>query len=320
MRSEKTGSITLLPNQKLALEGQARSRILEEMAQGVLDKVQIHQAETERGSPEDWFQKGESFYYGHGVPQSFEEAVNCYITASKMNHLDAQCNFTYMLLTGQGIACDPERAFRLFWHVRQKSEDAGEAGSYSWVASVLNLAYCYDIGLGVEKDEDFANYLASARIKEALPCFHWPNFTRPGRPASFFTSFDLPYIPPPKLGVDIEGLYSPHKIKVIRYDSQRFKGLVLVVTNSDGPMKTGDLVELDFFSRWNCAITEEGGNPASGLIITEESDSGERDFKNLEAGVIGKIVNRRIKFQNWDDKKMIVDRLQRMGIGPFEID
>ena len=55
---------------------------------------------------ESWFQKGEDYFYGHGVPQDYAEAVKWWRKAAEQGNADAQLRLGHCYRNGHGVPQD----------------------------------------------------------------------------------------------------------------------------------------------------------------------------------------------------------------------
>jgi hypothetical protein len=95
---------------------------------------------------QDYFYKGEQYYYGQGVPLNYEEAAQWYIKASELGHVEAQTALGSMYRDGMGVRQDNAEAVRLFRLAAEKG-NADAQGNLGWI---------YQEGLGVPQSHEEA--------------------------------------------------------------------------------------------------------------------------------------------------------------------
>ena len=91
---------------------------------------------------ESWYQAGEKYHCGEGVPQDLAEAVKWYRRAAERGHAGAQSDLGYCYVNGEGVPQDFEEAFK--WY--RKAAEQGD------VRTQTHLGYCYANGEGVPQD------------------------------------------------------------------------------------------------------------------------------------------------------------------------
>jgi TPR repeat protein len=91
---------------------------------------------------ENWFQTGEKYYFGQGVPQDYAEAVRWYRKAAEQNHAEAQYALGYCYENGEGVEQDYVEAVR--WYRR--------AAEQNFAPAQYNLGDCYRRGEGVQEN------------------------------------------------------------------------------------------------------------------------------------------------------------------------
>jgi TPR repeat protein len=109
---------------------------------------------------ESWYQTGEKYSCGEGVPQDLEEAAKWYRRAAERDHASAQHDLAYCYTNGEGVPQDFEEAFK--WY-RKAAEQGG-------VRMQTTLGYYYAIGEGVPQDfeEAFKWYRKAAEQGDAV--------------------------------------------------------------------------------------------------------------------------------------------------------
>lgn len=77
---------------------------------------------------EEYFQKGNDYYFGDGVEQDYAEAVKWYQKAAEQGYADAQYSLGYCYENGQGVLKSTAEAVK--WYTKaseQGYEDAKKA-------------------------------------------------------------------------------------------------------------------------------------------------------------------------------------------------
>lgn len=128
---------------------------------------------------ETYYRTAEDYYYGrNGKAQDYEEAVNWYNKAAELGHAEALYSLGYCYEKGEGVDFDEGEAFewylkaaelghlrsqtevgRLFYMTDQYEEAVPwllKAGERDDVDAQRLLGYCYEVGLGVDKDKNEA--------------------------------------------------------------------------------------------------------------------------------------------------------------------
>lgn len=100
-------------------------------------------------SPKMLFDIGEKYYYGNGVEQSYEKAVEWYEKAANHGYADAQCSLGYMYSSGKGVKQNYRKAVE--WY--EKAANQGHAKGQ------FNLGTMYYNGRGVSKNIEKAKAL-----------------------------------------------------------------------------------------------------------------------------------------------------------------
>lgn len=120
----------------------------------------FHEAKKEvKHSPEKLFALGENYYYGNGVVQSYEKAIEWYEKAANQGFEEAQCTLGYMYSNGKGVKQNYYKAVE--WY--RKAANKGYAkGQY-------NLGTMYFNGRGVKKDVEHAKILFDRAAKNGDP-------------------------------------------------------------------------------------------------------------------------------------------------------
>ena len=171
MDEELESSLVPKPSSSLELSKPGTSRILSGMVAETLELAR----ETATDEPEKWFQTGEAYYYGLGVPQDYAEAAKWYRKAADQGHADAQFSLGLMYASGRGVtqkdtqgtmwfrkaASTQHTLFDLMDRNGQGvSQDYAEAVKWYRKAAEqghakaqFNLGVMYDNGQGVSQDD-----------------------------------------------------------------------------------------------------------------------------------------------------------------------
>lgn len=114
---------------------------------------------VEGGSVDAVFTRGHSHYHGtEGYQQSYEKALEDFISGAKAGHADCAVSAGAMLHSGTGVPKDQRQAFDFY-------QLAGELGSQEgW----QNVVACYLSGEGVTKSLETAQYIAETMLNETL--------------------------------------------------------------------------------------------------------------------------------------------------------
>ena len=315
---DENWSLILHQGHELGPGGIARRRIVEEMTSEVLLHLKPLEKETQPAYSEAWFEKGEAFYYGAGVNQSFIEAFECYKIAAKMGHKDALSNLACMAAAGLGIRASPEKAFQLFSLLVYGFDGLGENGGFHWwVASKLNMARSRGLGLGVEKDE-LGAFAARHSVEKAHACASsveaYPEICK-SRAENFFTFFDI--VSPRSSAsypIDDEWFWCLRKIRIVNSEDKFLLSQVLVVEGGDSGLICGDLINRDCFESRSELTEEQGGRPAYGLVFAQGSEK--LDHCEFVVGQICGKTARIVSERAWIEPPSLRTRLECMGIGP----
>ena len=119
-------------------------KISEDINYTEADNTEITYTENNIHEPSDASEQnklGESYYFGNGVPQSYDEAVKWFRKAAEQGDSDAQFNLGYCYYYGKGVFQDYEEAVK--WY--RKAAKQGNA------TAQFNLAVCYKNGDGILK-------------------------------------------------------------------------------------------------------------------------------------------------------------------------
>jgi tetratricopeptide (TPR) repeat protein len=96
---------------------------------------------------ESWFQTGENYYMGHGVPQDDSEAVKWFHKAAGQGHADAQLVLGNCYRHGQGVTKDRVESAKWYskaWYRKAIEQNNADAQ--------FSLGDCYRDGDGVPQD------------------------------------------------------------------------------------------------------------------------------------------------------------------------
>jgi len=135
---------------------------------------------------------GDCYYFGTGIEKDINEAFLWYARAAKLNYPNGIANLGYCYLTGEGTDKNKPKAMRYLEYaaaeynlpfaqfalgkeyvLRGETEEDFKA-AIKWLTKAANnnylrafyeLAYCYHIGLGVEKDEQKAEEYYSKALE-----------------------------------------------------------------------------------------------------------------------------------------------------------
>lgn len=121
---------------------------------------------------ESWYQKGENYFDGKGVPQDYVEAEKWFRMAAEKGHAEAQRSLGFLFQTGMGVVQNFDEA--IAWY--QKSAEQGDMyGQYS-------LGECHEHGFGVpENCKEAAKWFRKAAEQgDALSQRHLASFYRDG--------------------------------------------------------------------------------------------------------------------------------------------
>ena len=87
---------------------------------------------------ENWFQTGEKYYYGRGIPQDYAQAMTWYRKAAEQGHAGAQTNLGVCYELGHNYV-EAVKWYRV-------------AAGHEITMAQFNLGRCYDFGRGVPQD------------------------------------------------------------------------------------------------------------------------------------------------------------------------
>jgi TPR repeat protein len=143
-------NLALVPKPPSAVEKAAPGvkRILSGMVGDALDlarKTSSKEVDVEDTQLENWFQTGEKYRYGKGVPQNYTEAIKWFRMAAEKGHAKAQYSLGSCYLSGnflEGLPKDEMEAVKWF---RKAAEQNHPYAQFA-------LGYRYYTGEGVEQD------------------------------------------------------------------------------------------------------------------------------------------------------------------------
>lgn len=95
-------------------------------------------AKADAGDAEAQFRVGTAYDTGNGAPRSGEQAMKYYLMAAEQGHVEAQNS------VGSGLQAEERYSEALAWFER--------AAAQGHALATNNLAYLYDLGLGVKQD------------------------------------------------------------------------------------------------------------------------------------------------------------------------
>ena len=90
--------------------------------------------EASEGSADALYYLGILYYYGQGVAENKEEALQYFKQAASKNHVDAQSNLGQMFLNGEGTARDINAA--MTWFISASNLGSGDA---AWMLGRYHL-------------------------------------------------------------------------------------------------------------------------------------------------------------------------------------
>ncbi|MCB1225719.1 MAG: sel1 repeat family protein [Verrucomicrobiales bacterium] len=291
--------LILHPGSDLALLKPHAARIVTEMVSGTLATAKRRElsVSNEELTAEEWFQKGESHYYGWKTDRDYEEAAKCYQTAAETGHLDAVCNLACLRTVGLGVMKDVVKAIRLFEY----------AAGRGHAVALFNLSYFCEAELDVGVDRrDASLYDELGRIRNEPQKRWWyhpllkmpPSVVletlrnkHPGvlmtdgvirydhsfrfdpcRTANFVTFYEvmLPGLEDlSHLGENDAGNVL-RKVRLVAIPCSEVSGCVLVVDSGDSFQTCGDLLEPQFFEASAHFLMNQGGKPAEGIVCNPQ--------------------------------------------------
>ncbi len=104
---------------------------------------------AQSGDSEAQYKLGECYYYGNGVEQDYQKAVEWYEKSAKQGYAKAQNNLGFCYGKGYGVEKNLEKEVE--WYM--KSAEQGNS------IAQRNLGKCYYYGSGIEKDIEKARML-----------------------------------------------------------------------------------------------------------------------------------------------------------------
>jgi TPR repeat protein len=128
-------------------------------ARKLAEDVRITLARAQRGDAEAEYRLGGMYYHGHGVPQSFLEALRWNSAAADQGYEKAQYDVGYLYDTGKGVQQDFAVAYHWYQQAANKGDRQAECG----------LAAMYYDGRGVPQDYAKAALLYRRAADQGLP-------------------------------------------------------------------------------------------------------------------------------------------------------
>jgi TPR repeat protein len=331
--------LILQPASSLARAEPQNGRIMAEMVSGALSNARQQRPSAQNLTSEQWFQRGESFYYGRKNSQSYAEASTCYRNASEKGHFDAKCNLGVMLTLGLGGPRNLSEAFCLF-------ESAAKLGH---VVAMLNLSYLYGAGIGVDFDArkqmlyeyhamhkndptKWSNMLLSKWATAAdltmtdEMCRYDSRFRfDPKRTDEFITFYEL-VLPTRNSIVRLDEQGSVSILRKVRLDeltSSERVGRILVVDSVDSPLTCGDLIELPVFDAIAHWVVNQGGKPAEGVVMNP--GGGEIQIPNanrqtIVGGIHNNLIELEPRVQDLAHSQAIISSFYQRGLGVHQND
>ena len=104
--------------------------------------VELYQKGADLGDARAFCNLGVMYEFGKGVNQNYNKAVELYQKACDLGNANAFYNLGYMYCNGQGVSQNYNKAVELY----QKACDLGDADAF------CNLGYMYSNGRGVEQN------------------------------------------------------------------------------------------------------------------------------------------------------------------------
>jgi len=121
-------------------------RVLALMVSDTLAIAQKHLAPAvtspTKSELENWYQQGEKYYFGEGVPQNYAEAIKWYRKAAEQGHADAQFRLGICYGDGKGVPQDYTEAVK--W-LRKAAEQENAHAQFC-------LGVSYEDGKGIPQD------------------------------------------------------------------------------------------------------------------------------------------------------------------------
>jgi uncharacterized protein len=126
-------------------------------------------AKAEAGDTDAQFRVGVAYDFGKGAPRDGKEAMKWYRMAAENGNAEAQNSF------GSGLQAERRYAEALAWY--EKASSQGHA------LATNNLAYLYDMGLGVKQDrlKGFELYAQAADLGSAEAMWNMANMYGSGQ-------------------------------------------------------------------------------------------------------------------------------------------
>ncbi len=351
--SDEKRPLILHSGSGLALVRPQGGRIVAEMVSGALANArpQDLSVSDEKLTAEQWFQRGESHYYGWKANQSYAEAARCYRTAAEQGHLDAACNLGCLLTLGLGVAKDPIEAVRLSEH----------AAVHGHAVGLFNLSHHYQVGMAVpltHKRGQAKAYRAIGNYKEYKNPAEWMtamliatveyagvtltgdmlNYDDslqfdPQRTDKFVTFYEI--VLPTMQALESRPLDANDELSFLRkvrleeIPCSGVSGHVLVVDSGHSWLMNGDLLPLPVFKALNCVWDEERKRRLNrqhfgkAIVLSTNLDGAQYD-ELLSEHIIGRLDGGRIELktapQYPSHLREVIGSLHQRGLGVRQSD
>ena len=101
---------------------------------GLAKKITSKEVSIADTQSENWFQTGEKYYWGRGVPEDYAEACKWFRKAAEQNHIKAQFSLGWCYRHEQGVPLDFDEAAKWF----------RKAAEQNHALATDMLQHCYD--------------------------------------------------------------------------------------------------------------------------------------------------------------------------------
>ncbi|MBQ8452827.1 MAG: sel1 repeat family protein [Prevotella sp.] len=144
------------------------------MATEINKKIQKLQKEADEGHQDAQYELGRRYYLGDGVERDLSSTIKYISMAASQQHPAARLMMGRFYLDGEIMPCNKNAAFHIFTQLSRENHPLG----------TFHLAYCYENGIGVNKDTQTALSLYERAIALGyLDARPWAERLR-GKPAS----------------------------------------------------------------------------------------------------------------------------------------
>jgi TPR repeat protein len=131
--------------------------------QNISKAIQLYREAAERNDPEGQSGLGSCYEEGEGVDKNLEEAFRWFQRSADNGSAEGQFSLGRCYFFGIGVAVDPVQAVHWFNLAAAQGKDAYDhfdrKQPVMTIATAMGfLGYCYDMGLGVEKDANRAEH------------------------------------------------------------------------------------------------------------------------------------------------------------------